>query len=96
MTRDLEDDLWDLADAVRPKRWKPFVSRLTDTFAVFDNDDHEVLPWPAFDGSHTANTRGKREALCRFIAAANPSAIKKLIAENRRLRAQARTEDGHG
>jgi len=82
----LEDRLWGLAMAVNPKRWRPFLSYYTNTFSVLDTKGREVIMWTGFDGSRTADTRGLRRTLCQYIAAADPSTIKRLIEENRRLR----------
>lgn len=79
------DKLKRLAEKVPVQKFTPFIgkSKVLGTQCVYAVDlskerFEEVIPWTGFDSS-CIETRKGREALCRFIAAADPETVLALI-----------------
>ncbi|WP_199636970.1 ead/Ea22-like family protein [Serratia sp. PAMC26656] len=72
-----------LAEKCPVQRFEPFIGRAggRGTQAIFNADTKgEVITWSGFDSSDVASRTG-REAIARFVAAANPETILALLAE---------------
>ena len=83
-------DLRAMAEKATPGPWVPFckpsVQAVFGPNGVQPDSAGTIVNWPGFDSSDA--TKAKRKANARFIAAANPACILKLLAERDALLAE--------
>ncbi len=71
-----------MAEKCPVQRFEPFIGRAggRGTQAIFNADTKgEVITWSGFDSSDVASRTG-REAIARFVAAADPETVRTLLA----------------